>query len=50
MDEMMDDSECDVTYDDLDVESIVLHGAEEDEDVNPAEAGFLRGFLGTEEV
>ena len=37
-------------YDETDVESVVLHGAEEDEELDAAEAGFLRGYLGVGEI
>jgi hypothetical protein len=37
-------------YDDMDVESVILHGHEEDEDVDPDEAAFLRGYLGMGEA
>jgi hypothetical protein len=37
-------------YDDMDVESVILHGHDEDEDVDPDEAAFLRGYLGMGEA
>ncbi len=37
-------------YDEMDMESVVLHGQEEEEDLDAAEAGFLRGYLGLGEV
>ena len=38
------------SYDETDIESVVLHGGEEDEDMNAEDAGFMRGFLGMGEV
>ncbi len=32
-------------YDDLDFESIVRYGSEEDEEYSPEEFGFMRGYL-----
>ena len=37
-------------YDETDMESVVLHGHEEDEDIDAADAGFMRGFLGMGEI
>ncbi len=37
-------------YDEMDAESVVLHGYDEDEDMDADEAGFLRGYLGMGEV
>jgi len=37
-------------FDEMDAESVVLHGAEEDSDMNAAEAAFLRGYLGMGEI
>lgn len=42
--------EFDDQYDEMDVESIILHGHEEEEDMDAAEAGFLRGYLGMGEI
>ena len=38
----------DWSYDAMDAESIVMHGGEEEEDMDLAEAAFLRGYLGLE--
>lgn len=35
----------DETYDEMDVESVVIHGYDEDEDMDANDAAFLRGFL-----
>lgn len=37
-------------YDEMDAESVVLHGYEEDEDMDAGDAGFLRGYLGMGEI
>lgn len=37
------------SYDEMDAESIVLHGYAEEEEMDPAEAGFLRGYLDIDE-
>ncbi len=42
--------EIDNEYDEMDAESIVLHGYDEDEEMDAGEAAFLRGYLGMGEV
>lgn len=37
-------------YDNMDAESVVIHGHEEDEEMDAAEAAFLRGYLGMGEI
>ncbi len=37
-------------YDELDVESVVLHGYDEAEDMDAADAGFIQGYLGMGEI
>ncbi len=37
-------------YDETDVESVVLHGYEEEEDLDADEAAFVRGYLGMGEI
>ncbi len=37
-------------YDPMDVESVVLHGYEEEEDLEDYDAGFLQGYLGMGET
>lgn len=37
-------------YDEMDMESVVWHGHEEDEELDPMEAGFIRGYLDIGEV
>ena len=32
-------------YDETDMESVVLHGHEEDEDMDAGDAAFLRGYI-----
>lgn len=37
-------------YDEMDAESVILHGYEDDSELDPEEAGFLRGYLGMGEA
>jgi len=37
-------------YDETDVESVILAGRDEEEDMDAAEAAFLRGYLGMGEA
>lgn len=37
-------------YDDTDVESVVLHGVDEEEDMDADEAAFMRGYLDVGEI
>lgn len=37
-------------YNELDVESVVMSGADEEEDMPAEEAAFLRGYLGMGEI
>ncbi len=37
-------------YDEMDAESVVLHGQDEEEDYDASEAAFLRGYLGMGEI
>lgn len=33
-------------YDNMDMESVVIHGGEDNEEINAEEAAFMRGYLG----
>lgn len=37
-------------YDGMDVESVILRGLEEEEDIDPEDAAFMRGYLGMGEA
>jgi hypothetical protein len=35
-------------YDEMDMESVLIHGGEEEEEMDAEEAAFMRGYLGVE--
>ena len=37
-------------YDEMDMESVIIHGQEEEEEIDARDAAFMRGFLDMGEI